>query len=54
MMGGGFGGCTVNLVESGPAKAFSGKLAELYKKETGIEPVIYETPACEGAVACRF
>jgi len=54
MTGGGFGGCTVNLVQSSAAKTFSRRLAELYKKATGIEPVIYETPACDGARTYRF
>lgn len=44
MTGGGFGGCTVNLVASGQVATFSAELARRYLKETGIRPEIY---ACE-------
>jgi len=54
MTGAGFGGCTVNLVKARDVKAFSGGLRDGYKAATGIEPMIYETPAADGASACRL
>jgi galactokinase len=35
MMGGGFGGCTINLVKSGAVKKFIKEITQLYQKETG-------------------
>ena len=37
MIGGGFGGCTLNLVKKGTAQHFAGELEELYRKKTGIK-----------------
>lgn len=51
MTGGGFGGCTVNLVKALAAKTFSEELGKRYEAATGILPMIYETPACDGAYA---
>jgi galactokinase len=47
MMGGGFGGCTINLVRQGEHKDFAYKIAGRYERETGIVPESYE---CE--IAC--
>jgi galactokinase len=49
MMGGGFGGCTISLVESDHAEAFRQHLAEAYARETGIHPAIYVLSAVDGA-----
>ena len=54
MTGAGFGGCTVNLVKARDAKTFSAELSDKYKVATGIEPMIYETPATDGAFARRL
>jgi len=43
MTGGGFGGCTVNLVDSGQAAVFAQEIAERYRRETGI---LAETYVC--------
>lgn len=49
LTGGGFGGCTVNLVEQEAAEAFRTQLASLYQAETGIRPEIYICHASDGA-----
>ena len=41
MTGGGFGGCTVNLVEAGAAEAFTRVVARRYETKTGRVPEIY-------------
>jgi galactokinase len=41
MMGGGFGGCTINLIEHGSVDAISKCVAEKYKKEFGIDLKMY-------------
>lgn len=45
MMGGGFGGCTINLVEDDFVSAFTHLAQEQYKKEFGIaiSPILVET-----------
>ncbi len=49
LTGGGFGGCTVNLVESGYAQQFAAKIAAGYKELAGIQPEIYHSHASAGA-----
>ena len=49
MTGGGFGGCTINLVELGHAEAFVHSLAALYAERTGIRPHIHICHASGGA-----
>ena len=39
MVGGGFGGCTVSVVEESAVHGFTHELAERYKKATGIEAI---------------
>lgn len=48
LTGGGFGGCTVNLVETAHARRFSDNLREGYKKATGIVADIYLCHASAG------
>jgi len=48
LTGGGFGGCTVNLVENTQAEAFSSHLREGYRKATGIASDIYLCHASAG------
>jgi len=49
LSGGGFGGCTVNLVEAGEADVFAGALAARYRERTGIEPRMIRTGIGDGA-----
>lgn len=49
MTGGGFGGCTVNLVEAKSAVSFADDLQKAYKKETGVRAEIYITEPSDGA-----
>jgi galactokinase len=49
MTGGGFGGCTVNLVREEEARAFATKIAERYQQKTGINPQVYLCTAEDGA-----
>jgi galactokinase len=48
LTGGGFGGCTINLVEEQHAKAFAERIHEEYKKATGIDADIYQCHASAG------
>jgi galactokinase len=49
LTGGGFGGCTVNLVEQSEAAAFAEALGERYAEKTGIVPQIHICRASGGA-----
>ena len=49
MTGGGFGGCTVNLVEADKVEAFSDQVASRYQQAAGIQPAIYITDSVDGA-----
>jgi galactokinase len=49
LTGGGFGGCTVNLVEQEDAAGFAKTLADRYAARIGIEPQIHICHASEGA-----
>ncbi len=49
MTGGGFGGCTVNLVREENVADFATQIAERYQKATGIQPQIYPCHAENGA-----
>ncbi len=51
MTGGGFGGCTVNLVRADCASAFKDHLAHTYHKATGIAPDVYICEPAQGAAA---
>ena len=48
LTGGGFGGCTVNLVEAGEAEDFGSALGERYMAGTGIEAQIHICHASAG------
>lgn len=52
MTGGGFGGCTVNLVTNERAEEFKHNVAEQYERRTGIAPDIYICEAAQGAEEC--
>ena len=49
MTGGGFGGCTVNLVDSKNVEEFKRIVAQGYSEATGLVPDIYVSSAAEGA-----
>ena len=49
LTGGGFGGCTINLVEQSQAKAFAKELGKRYAAKTGIQPQIHICHASGGA-----
>lgn len=49
MTGGGFGGCTVNLVRTEKTDDFRAHVAESYERVTKIKPEIYITTAANGA-----
>ncbi len=51
MTGGGFGGCTVNLVRADAVHAFEAAIAERYAQATGHRPEIYVGTATDGAAA---
>ena len=49
MVGGGFGGCTVNLVESEAVDRFTGLLGDAYRAKFGVAPVFYKVRPAAGA-----
>jgi galactokinase len=49
MTGGGFGGCTINLVEERHVESFRENVAAGYEKGTGRAPEIYISSAADGA-----
>ena len=51
LTGGGFGGCTVNLVNSGHAEPFAARLHDEYRARTGIDAEIYRCHASAAAHA---
>jgi len=48
MVGGGFGGCTINLVKRGKAKHFAGLLEEKFRRITGIRGNSYICKTSDG------
>ncbi|WP_224999399.1 galactokinase [Cesiribacter sp. SM1] len=48
MMGGGFGGCTINLVKSDQKEAFIEEAKQAYKQQFGIEMKTYEVKVTDG------
>ncbi|MGL4941689.1 MAG: galactokinase [Thermoguttaceae bacterium] len=53
MTGGGFGGCTVSLVESRLADEIASSVAAAYKNKTGIAPSAFVTRAACGAAVLQ-
>jgi len=49
MTGGGFGGCTVNLLRAGAADSFKEHILRTYREATGISPEIYVCEPGQGA-----
>ncbi|MBS1669511.1 MAG: galactokinase [Bacteroidetes bacterium] len=48
-MGGGFGGCTINIVKQAEVEKFSSYIIDLYKKEFAVLPLVYITQIEDGA-----
>jgi len=49
MIGGGFGGCTINLVKKGTANHFAGEMEEKFRQKLGIKGNAYICNASDGA-----
>ena len=49
MTGGGFGGCTVNLVEAGAVDRFAAIIGNVYRNATGLTPSIFRCSPGPGA-----
>ncbi len=49
MTGGGFGGCTINLVQADAVEKFVARISKEYYGQVGISPEIYVTEANDGA-----
>jgi galactokinase len=49
MTGGGFGGCTVSLVEHSAVEQFTAQMKSGYERATGIRPDIFVTTLADGA-----
>jgi galactokinase len=54
MTGGGFGGCTINLVQTSQIEEFKQIVAKAYTQATGSAPEIYISSAAEGAAEVTF
>ena len=52
LMGGGFGGCTINLVEADKIEAIQSVITEAYHKQFGVNPKYYIASTGDGA--CEF
>ena len=53
MTGGGFGGCTINLVRTDQVEEFAIHMREGYQGATGIAPEIYSCAASDGAAEIK-
>lgn len=51
MTGGGFGGCTINLVDAAHSHEFRSAIAEKYAAKTGLRPEVYICKAGDGVGA---
>jgi galactokinase len=49
MTGGGFGGCTINVVSTKAALQVAETIARKYKEQTGVAPETYISSAAQGA-----
>jgi galactokinase len=52
MTGGGFGGCTVNLVATVAVDDFRARIADTYRERTGTHPDVYVCSASSGVDVC--
>jgi galactokinase len=53
MTGGGFGGCTVSLVQAASVRGITAKVAEVYRARTGIEPTMFVSRPAAGAKSLK-
>jgi galactokinase len=53
MTGGGFGGCTVALVQAQAVAALSDQVAREYEKRTKIKPTVFVSRPAAGATLLR-
>jgi galactokinase len=49
MMGGGFGGCTINLIKKEAVEEVVGRISKKYKERFNIDTAVYRTTAANGA-----
>ena len=49
MMGGGFGGCTINIVKAEAYDAYVAEITEKFEKEFGRKPRVIEVVISQGA-----
>jgi galactokinase len=49
MTGGGFGGCTVTLLNAGAADSFQTQISSVYRDRFGVTPTVYVCRPSEGA-----
>jgi galactokinase len=54
MMGGGFGGCTINLMKTDQAENIFEILSEAYFKKFGITPDLLKVEPSDGVFLSRF
>jgi galactokinase len=48
MMGGGFGGCTINIVQANKVEAFTSRIQQAFAARFGKTPDVYVTQVEEG------
>jgi galactokinase len=48
MMGGGFGGCTINLIKKDSVETFIQKTTDAYKKQFSIDMATYRVKVVDG------
>jgi galactokinase len=53
MTGGGFGGCTVNMMRSGAVDDFQREIGRLYHQRYGVQPGVYTCLAARGAAEVK-
>ncbi len=51
MVGGGFGGCTINLIETAEKEAAIRNITDIYRQKTGIQPQVIEVKTGDGVQA---
>jgi galactokinase len=49
MTGGGFGGCTVNLLQRGAGERFRSEIARAYQERVGLIPQMFDCRPSQGA-----
>lgn len=53
MMGGGFGGCTINIVSKKATEEFISKTSEAYQKRFGVKPLSYVVSITDGTAIIK-